>query len=264
MQMNTVFGQTIRYYERGSGPTCVLLHGIASDALLDWGKVITPLAATHHVLALDQIGFGSSDKPKIEYRIQTFVDFLGEFLRQREIKQFALAGVSLGGWIAAQYVTQALMSNGASRFPVPERLLLCDAAGLRQDFPPGLLATLLPGSLADQKASLDGLVYDRTLVNEETVRNEFALRLAAQDGQTIRSLVASFPKSTEWVNGILRSITIPTLIVWGAEDLIMPLAHGWEFAAGIPNSRLIVIDHCGHAPMVEKPSEFLAAVDGFL
>jgi triacylglycerol lipase len=80
MQEANVFGQTIRYYDIGSGPLLVLLHGMANTAISTWGKVMLPLAPTHRILAMDQIGFGASDKPSIEFRIQTFVDFLGEFL----------------------------------------------------------------------------------------------------------------------------------------------------------------------------------------
>jgi pimeloyl-ACP methyl ester carboxylesterase len=247
----------------------ILLHGIASSAFSDWGKIIEPLAATHRILAIDQIGFGSSDKPSVEFRIQTFVDFLGEFLRQQKVEQFSLVGVSFGGWVAAQYAIQALRPNDpaklADKLPTPEKLLLCDAVGLRQDVPPDvLIAMSLPGSVAAQKAALEALVYDQSLVNDEVVRHEFISRLAVDDGLTIRSLAGSLPTSSEWVNDKLHFITIPTLVVWGAEDHIMPLAHGREFAAGISGAKLVVIEKCGHAPMVEKPTDFLAAIKEFL
>jgi pimeloyl-ACP methyl ester carboxylesterase len=62
-----VFSQKIVYYDVGSGPTVVLLHGLASQAMFDWGRVIMPLSQRHRVIALDQIGFGESDKPTIDY-----------------------------------------------------------------------------------------------------------------------------------------------------------------------------------------------------
>ena len=86
-----VFGQKIAYYDSGFGPTLVLVHGFASQARFDWGNVIVPLSKHHRVLALDQIGFGASDKPFIDYSIQTYVDFLGEFLRTLHIEKFDLA-----------------------------------------------------------------------------------------------------------------------------------------------------------------------------
>lgn len=268
MQSTQVFGQTIRYYDVGSGPVLVLLHGLASSAILDWGKVLTSLASTHRVLAMDEIGFGSSDKPNVEYRIQTYVDFLAEFLRQQQVEHFILGGVSFGGWIAAQYAIQATQrENGTSpagRLPIPDKLLLCDAGGLHQDFPPELPSMLLPSSIATMKALLTKTIYDQSLVTDELARNLFISRLAAQDGWTVRSLVRNLSAHSEWVNDKLHGITIPTLIVWGTEDALFPLTHGRNFAANIPGAKLVEIEKCGHAPMVEKPNEFLAAIRGFL
>jgi triacylglycerol lipase len=79
-----VFGQKIVYYDVGSGPLLVLLHGLGSQALFDWGHVIIPLSQQHRVIALDQVGFGQSDKPLIDYSIQTFVDFLVSFCARSE------------------------------------------------------------------------------------------------------------------------------------------------------------------------------------
>jgi triacylglycerol lipase len=94
-----IFGQKIAYYEAGSGPTVVMLHGLATRAADDWGTCIGPFATHHHVLAPDQLGFGASDKPLIDYGIQTWVDMLGEFLRVKKVTDFTLIGESLGGWI---------------------------------------------------------------------------------------------------------------------------------------------------------------------
>ena len=122
----SVFGQKIAYFEAGAGPTVVLVHGFASQAIFDWGNVIMPLAQHHHVIALDQIGFGASDKPQVDYSIQTFVDFLGEFLRTLKVDHFALAGESLGGWISASYTIQALAPENTGKYalPRPDRLIL--------------------------------------------------------------------------------------------------------------------------------------------
>ena len=127
-----VFGQKIMYYDMGSGPVIVLVHGFGSEARFDWGNVLTPLAAYHRVIALDQIGFGASDKPFIDYSVQTYVDFLGEFLRRMHIREFTLAGESLGGWISALYTIESLApaNTGPDALPNPKRLILEDAAGI--------------------------------------------------------------------------------------------------------------------------------------
>lgn len=268
MQEANVFGQTIRYYDIGSGSLLVVLHAMANTAISTWGKVILPLAATHRILAMDQIGFGASDKPSIEFRIQTFVDFLGEFLRVKEIDQFILAGQSLGGWIAAQYAIQALQSGKAVepgvKLPVPSKLLLSDAAGLRQQISPEILKYSLPDSVATQKESSKQVVYDPSLIDDETARAKFISRLAAKDGFTIRSFLSSLATSTEWLDDKLHEITIPTLVIWGVEDRIVPLTFGRNLAAQIPNANLVMIEKCGHEPMVERPNDFLGASREFL
>src|ERR1700678_3300729 len=126
-----LFGQRIEYYDVGTGPAVVLLHGLGSSAKGDWGACILRLSAHHRVLAPDQLGFGASDKPIIDYGIQTWVDVLGEFLRVEKVEDFTLAGESLGGWIAAQYSIQALSAQPATSpsfaLPRPARLVLVDA-----------------------------------------------------------------------------------------------------------------------------------------
>jgi pimeloyl-ACP methyl ester carboxylesterase len=269
MQSATVFGQTIRYYDVGSGPVLILLHGLANTALATWGRVIEALAATHRVVAMDQIGFGASDKPSIEFRIQTYVDFLGEFLRLQKIERFILAGVSLGGWIAAQYAIQALQSDKpvapASKLPIPSKLLLCGAVGLRMQAPhQEILISSLPDSVATMKEALKNVFYDESMIDDQVARMAFMSRLAANDGLTVRSLVSSFPTCTEWLNDKLHHITTPTLVVWGDEDRIVPLTFGRDLAAQIPNAKLAIIERCGHAPMIERPDDFLGAIKDFL
>src|SRR5215472_17123409 len=90
-----VFGQTIRYWDVGSGPVVVLVHGLGSRKEGDWGRAVGPLSQKYRVIAPDQIGFGQSDKPLMDYSIQTYVDFLNEFLQQLKIEKASLVGESL-------------------------------------------------------------------------------------------------------------------------------------------------------------------------
>src|SRR5712692_320371 len=136
-----VFGQTIHYWDVGAGPVVVLVHGLGSKKE-DWLPVIGPLSQKYRLLVPDQIGFGRSDKPLLDYRIQTYVDFLDEFLRELKVEKASLVGESLGGWIAGLYAAE--IGGGAHLIPV-ERLVLVDAAGLKQDTP---IPDLNPSSLA--------------------------------------------------------------------------------------------------------------------
>src|SRR5437899_4093944 len=116
----TVYGARIHYVEAGRGVPLILIHGLADDTTI-WDPVIPALAARFRVIALDQIGFGRSDKPLLNYRVSTLVDFLDGFLTELKIERASLVGNSLGGWVAAAY---------ALAHPERvERLVLSDAAG---------------------------------------------------------------------------------------------------------------------------------------
>src|SRR5256885_1205629 len=140
-----VFGQTIHYWDVGSGPVVVLVHGLGSRKEGDWQPVIGPLSQKYRLLVPDQIGFGKSDKPLIDYKIQTYVDFLNEFLHQLKIDKASLVGESLGGWISGLY---ALESTTDKHFVPVEKLVLVDAAGLKQD---KAIPDLNPSTLAGMR-----------------------------------------------------------------------------------------------------------------
>lgn len=258
-----VFGEKIAYYDMGSGPTIVLVHGFASQARFDWGNVLVPLSRHHRVLALDEIGWGQSDKPAIDYSIQTFVDFLGEFLRVMHVDHFALAGESLGGWIVADYTIQALAPTNTGRYavPRPDKLILEDAAGHKSLH--GMGPAHVQGTLADA-AGIAIVFYDKSRVTPEFVRQAWAMKMQANDGNTQRSVWNNPALDNETVGGKLDQITIPTLVVWGAEDQLVPLADGRDYAAKIPHATLVVVPESGHCPSTEQPDAFMKAVNSFL
>jgi pimeloyl-ACP methyl ester carboxylesterase len=259
-----VFGQRIVYYDTGTGPTLVLVHGFGSQARFDWGNVIVPLSRHHRVIALDEIGWGGSDKPFIDYSIQTFVDFLGEFLRTLKVEKFDLAGESLGGWIVADYTIEALAATntGPYALPRPARLILEDAAG-HNSLHSVLKSIPITGTL-QSAAGVAIVFHDKSLITPEFIRENFALKLAANDGMTQRLLVANPETEKETVGDKVAGITVPTLVVWGGDDQLLPLADGKDYAAKIAGAKLVIVPECGHAPSLEKPKEFVEAVEGFL
>jgi len=258
-----LFGQRIEYYDVGSGPTVVLLHGLGSSAKGDWGACIARLSAYHRVLAPDQLGFGASAKPVIDYGIQTWVDFLGEFLRVKRARDFTLAGESLGGWIAAQYAIQAL-GDPSSSLPKPDRLVLVDAAGHRH-LAEGIAAGGHFGlSFAGSKALLSAIYFDPARSTDEAARAQFAASMAKGDAWTIHSLISNRGIVAESVDDKLGQITIPTLVVWGAEDHLVPIEDGRDFAARIPGARLAIVPGARHAPEIERPEVVCAAIEQFL
>ena len=253
----TVFGQSIHYFDMGSGPVVVLLHGLGSRKE-DWLPVLEPMAQRYRLLVPDQIGFGKSDKPLLDYSIQTYVDFLNEFLRRLKVEKASLVGESLGGWVAGLYVVE--IGGGVHLLPV-EKLVLVDAAGLKQDQP---IPDLNPSSLAAMRGVMEAVFYDTSWVNEEALRKIFTDKLAVHDGYTVRSLLGNPTREKERLDGRLASIKVPTLVVWGKQDKLLPISAGERYAAGIAGAKFVSFDKCGHVPAIEKTEEFLAAVMAFL
>ncbi len=253
-----VFGQTIHYWDVGSGPVLVLVHGLGSSKDGDWGRVVAPLSKKYRVIAMDQIGFGRSDKPLIDYKIQTYVDFLNEFLHVLKVEKASFMGESLGGWISALYAAE--ISGGAHLVPV-EKLVLVDAAGLQQDKP---IPNLNPSTLADMRKLLEAVFYDTSWVTDEVLQKSFTDKLAKHDGYTVHAILSNPSLAAERLDDRLAQIHVPTLVVWGKQDTLLPITSGERYAAGIAGAKLVSFDQCGHVPPVEKTTEFVPVVEAFL
>jgi pimeloyl-ACP methyl ester carboxylesterase len=253
-----VFGQTIHYWDVGSGPVVVLVHGLGSRKE-DWLPDVAPLSQKYRVLVPDQIGFGHSDKPLIDYRIQTYVDFLNEFLRDLKVEKASLVGESLGGWISALYAAE--ITGGAHVVPV-EKLVLVDAAGLNQEKP--VPPVLNPSTLAGMRGLMEAIFYDTSWLTEDALRKIFADKLSLHDGYTVRSILGNPAIASERLDNRLGEIHVPTLVVWGKQDNLLPIVNGERYAAGIPGARLVSFDKCGHVPPIEKAEEFVSVVTAFL
>ena len=122
-----IYGQRISYLEAGSGPEVILLHGLGGDSS-NWRMTLPVLTGRFHVYAPDQIGFGKSDKPLINYRAATLVDFLNAFYKKLSISKATLVGNSLGGWVAMDFalqypdkVNRLVLVDSAGYFPLKER-----------------------------------------------------------------------------------------------------------------------------------------------
>lgn len=254
----TVFGQKIKYVDVGSGPVVVLLHGLGGNSS-NWAFNISALSTKYRVIAPDQIGFGRSDKPLINYRVGTYADFLDKLLDGLNVERATLVGNSMGGWIAALY---------AVKYPKRvERLVLVDAAGFAppKDLDLSTLSGLNP-STREQARYLAGLVFFNPLFKTDAaVDATLAARISAGDGYTIQSLVESIYRNEDMLDGKLSAVKQPVLIIWGRDDGLTPLAReGEKFKKEIPSAQFVVFDQCGHVPQVERAAEFNAALLKFL
>jgi pimeloyl-ACP methyl ester carboxylesterase len=252
-----VFGQKIRYVEAGSGPAVILLHGLGGSSQA-WQLNIAPLAEKFHVIVPDQIGFGKSDKPLVNYRIRTYVDFLDQFCKQLKIERASLVGNSMGGWIAAMFT---------AAFPDRvDKLILEDAAGYAppKDFDTRVFYALNPTTREGMKGLAAKVFYNRMFLTDAAIDAAIAGRLAAGDGFTIKSITESIIRGEDFLDDTVKTIKRPTLIIWGREDGLVSLADGERLNKDIAGSKLVVFDQCGHIANLEKPAEFNAAVIKFL
>lgn len=248
-----VYGQNIRYFEAGQGPAVILLHGLGSVKEV-WLPTFGLLSAKYHVYAIDQLGFGHSDKPLIEYKISTWVDFLQAFMQSQNIAKATLIGNSLGGWIATEFAVQ--------HPEMVEKLVLVDSAGLASQG--SITVNLNPATVAETRALLEAVFYDKKMVTDQFVLQVFTNHMRNNDGYTIQRTMAGVAQQPQFEDDKLNSIHAPTLVVSGREDELVSVSRAEKLHKGITGSKFVVFDHCGHVPQIEKPDEFNRAVLDFL
>lgn len=248
----SVFGQPIVYYEAGRGRTLVLLAQLGWDSHM-WAQNMPALAANYHVIAIDLLGTGESAKPHIEYKMDTWTDFIAEVLRVKGIPKATVVGSVMGGALAVQFaLDHPEMSEG----------LVCAASNSGPGRHEGGGRPANWPSLAGVRRTMMESFYDKSLVTNEFVRSRFEYRLRADDGYTIERHLSDHraPYSVQE----LSAVRVPALFVWCRQDEITPLKWGEDYAAAVPGAELAVIDGCGHFPNLERPREFNQVVIDFL
>ena len=255
-QIVMVRGYHLAYYEAGRGSALILLHGLGADSR-HWAANIDALARHFRVIALDQIGFGQSDKPLMRYTVGHFSDYLRGFLQAVNIPKASLVGNSLGGWVALDF---------AIRHPqMVDKLVLVDSAGLH----PASELKMPPGGLKDLTPLNTRRFFDLMEANKEWATTDlgpdaFERHVQNGDSYTVASSVAEMITGRDFEDKKLGKVNVPTLIIWGRDDLLIPLPMGEQLHQGIAGSQMMVFDGTGHIPMVGKPAEFNEAVEKFL
>ena len=258
-----VYGQRIHYAEAGRGPPVILLHALGAD-LSDWRLNIAALARRHRVIAFDTIGSGRSDKPAIDYRPSTLVDFLGGFMDALSIRRAALVGHSFNGAVAARFAIDH-----------PERVdrLVLVAAGYGLAIPqvsdpdqlghvPGTLKYIFPATLSDTRSLIRLAISDPTKADDPAVVAQ-SFAQAMQAGYLMNRIRATFVARQETLDGSLGRIHTPTLVVWGRKDGINPFPMSARFVEGVANARLAIFERSSHFPNQEEPDAFNAALEDF-
>ncbi len=248
----TVYGARIHYLERGSGPTVVLVHGLADDANT-WRGSMEVLCKKYRAIAPDLIGHGESDKPLLNYRAETFADFLIGFLDVLHIERATFVGQSLGGWSITLIALQQPQRV--------ERFVLVDSAGFADQKLP---ACLNPATLEQSREVVQYVFATAKFTNDVALPAEILkARVTHGDGYTIARFLESAKRNEDTLDGRLSSLHVPTLVVWGEQDRLIPLAIGKRFAQEIAGARLQIIPNCGHDVQLERPEPLNQALLAF-
>jgi pimeloyl-ACP methyl ester carboxylesterase len=229
----------------------VYLHGAAPAER--WLPFHDALAEHFDVIAPDHLGFGESDRPDWLEGMDDLVLHYADLLETLGLDHVTVMGSSFGGWVAAELAVLCPTRR--------ERLVLVDALGLHVDGAPVTDVFMLTAEERVRLVVNDAAVADRLLAqapDEATLERQLK-------GQATLALLAWQPLLHDpKLSRRLDRIRIPTLVVWGERDRLVPLAHGHTYAASIPRARLEIIPDCGHLPQVERADELIGRVRRFL
>ena len=267
-----IHGHQIGYRRGGQGPVLLLLHGIAGSSLT-WVPAMRLLESDHTVLAPDFLGHGASEKPLGDYSLGNLATVMRDFLSLLGIDRATVVGQSFGGGVAMQFAYQ---------FPERcERLVLVDAGGLGREVNWILRLATLPGAEYVMPALFPAFVGNwgdsvvkffggRGFPNAEAVEMWRSYKSLTEGEsrrafvRTIRSVIDPGGQSVSAADRLYLSAHMPTLIVWGDHDRIIPLDHAYLAHKALPNSRLEVMHGVGHYPHVEEPARFVEILRDFL
>ncbi len=265
-------GREVACVAGGEGPTLLLIHGIGGD-WRTWEPVLDGLAEQHHVVAVDLPGHGRSAKGAGDYSLGALANTLRDLGGALGLERATVVGHSLGGGIAMQFAYQ---------FPERcDRLVLVSSGGLGPDVGLILRLATIPGSELFLSLTAPPV---RSLVNLATsAGRRLRIRAAADAEHYARAFAAlAEPETRAAFLGTLRGVVgtrgqlidardrlylaehMPTLIVWGERDAVLPVDHGHAAQEAIPGSRLEIFENAGHLPQLDHPGRFITVMNDFM
>jgi pimeloyl-ACP methyl ester carboxylesterase len=269
----TVHGYRRAYVKAGSGPVLLLIHGIG-DSSDSWRPVVEQLAEHHTVVAPDLLGHGRSEKPRADYTVTGYANGMRDLLSVLEIDRATVLGHSLGGGVAAQFAYQ---------FPERcERLVLVGSGGVGRSVSPLLRMAAIPGAealmpfLGTPPVKLLSRVGANLLRILDTALGRDAEEMLAvfdalPDTEARRTILRTLRSGVDWRGQVITMLDraylaegVPTLIIWGRRDAIIPLGHARLAHLAFPGSELEIFDEAGHFPHHSDPARFVGVVREFV
>jgi pimeloyl-ACP methyl ester carboxylesterase len=264
-----VVGAKVNYVELGEGPPVLFVHGL-SGAWQNWLENIPEFARDHRVVAVDLPGFGSSPMPSWDLTIPEYGRFVRDFCERIGVARCSLVGNSMGGFIA----TEVAITD-------PERvdeLVLVSAAGItwaRARREPATALARIGQAAAPLALKLQTSGFKRPRLRNMTFQGVFFDPGGIRREMLWENLVPAmqspgyFDAMTNLVGYDIRhrleEIEVPTLVVWGRNDRVVPVPAAISYRKRIgDNAELVIFDHCGHVPQIERPERFNRVVQDFL
>jgi pimeloyl-ACP methyl ester carboxylesterase len=267
-----VHGYRRAFIHVGSGPPLLLIHGIG-DSADSWLDVIPALAKSHTVIAPDLLGHGDSDKPRADYSLAAYANAMRDLLSVLDIERVTVVGHSLGGGVGMQFAYQ---------FPERcERLVLVSTGGVSHEVHPLLRLASAPNAdfvlplLGAPGSRLLGKAVFAVLQALETNLGRDAEPLgrvfdALPDAASRRAFVRTLRAVVDWRGQAITMLDrcyltqgMPTLLVWGARDAVIPVAHAHRAHAAMPGSQLEIFAEAGHFPHQHDPARVVRAFEAF-
>lgn len=255
MTFANVDGDNIKYTEYGKneGNTILFIHGLGSSSLV-WRDIPEALSEHFHTISLDLIGFGLSAKPKMDYTISFFSQFIKRFLIHIGVglnNRLSIIGHSLGGYIAMQFAIDnknwidklvLIDSSGMLREPTPLLNQYLDAAMETDNILRYRKVNRIFEDLLAERSRLLPILCDIFIgtIEKEGAKHAFA-----------SAFYNSTTKSID-LNRIKEIDSIPCLIIWGVKDSLIPVSHFTKFQNVLRNAKFVLVDDAGHSPFVEK------------
>ncbi len=273
VQSMTIHGHRRAFVRVGRGPALVLLHGIGCDHRT-WIPVLRPLSRHFTVIAPDLLGHGQSDAPRADYSIGGYANGVRDLLALNGITSATVVGHSLGGGIAMQFAYQFPQST--------QRLVLVGSGGLGRTVNPLLRAMTLPGGSTALKTVAQPPVRIPAAAAMRALHSlgapgaiDFAGLAQVYDSLGDRGRRRAFHHvlraAVDWRGQVITMLdraylaeSMPSLIVWGEQDTVIPVKHAYAAHAVLPGSQLEIIPHAGHFPHEDDPEHFSAALIDFI
>src|ERR1700712_1627953 len=275
LEFRTIHGYKRAFRIAGSGPAILLIHGIGDNSTT-WTGIHAKLAQRFTVIAPDLLGHGKSDKPRADYSAAAYANGMRDLLSVLDIERVTIIGHSLGGGVAMQFAYQ---------FPhLVDRLILVGAGGVTKDVNIALRFASLPmGSEAlallrlplvlpalQVMGRLAGLMLGSTAVGRD-LPNILRILDALPEPTASAAFTRTLRAVVDWRGQIVTMLdrcylteAIPVQIIWGSEDVVVPVRHAHMAHSAMPGSQLEIFENSGHFPFHDDPARFLDLVHRFI